>query len=41
MFDRHSPNLEAAIRKADLEKELWSLAGARALPLLAVLIPGL
>lgn len=41
MFDKISPNLEADIRQAEEERELWELAGAKNLAILTVPIPGL
>jgi hypothetical protein len=41
VFDDLSPNLDAAIRRAREEKELWELAGAKSLSLLMAPIPGI
>jgi hypothetical protein len=41
VFDGLSPNLDAAIRRAGEEKEIWELAGAKSLALLMALIPGI
>jgi hypothetical protein len=41
VFDKKSPNIEEAIRKADQEKDMWSCAGARDLLLLTAPITGL
>jgi hypothetical protein len=41
VFDKNPPNLGAALRKFEEEKDLWELAGARNLALLTCPIPGL
>jgi hypothetical protein len=41
VFDRITPNLEAATRSAEEERELWETAGAKHLDLLTAPIPGI
>jgi hypothetical protein len=39
--DKITPNVDASIRRAAEERELWAMAGAKSLSLLTAPIPGL
>jgi hypothetical protein len=41
VFDRKRPNIDAALRSANQERELWEVAGAQKMSLLTCPIPGL
>jgi hypothetical protein len=41
VFDKITPSVNVAIRRAEEERELWEMAGAKSLSLLTGPIPGL